>query len=216
MRIMARERIALTLAACFLIAVSAGQTRSQMSPPKEPVLKPDMTREEKIYEEFKRRALQWPDQRREMDWKRAEMALARLEAEVMATLKRLLRADERQWRLVKPRYDKVQELRGDAVVGVQSWGNPNGEGVRWGRRRWGSGRPMRREEMSESERAIEELIDVMEDKNAEDEQIRQKIDGVQRAREKAKKQLPEARRELRRVLNDHRQEAVFLLMQVLD
>jgi len=71
-------------------------------------------------------------------------------------------------------------------------------------------------EMTEGEKIVEELTDLLENENAKDEEIRRKIDALQQAREKAKGQLPKARQELRKVLTTPRQEAVFLLLGCID
>jgi membrane-bound ClpP family serine protease len=71
------------------------------------------------------------------------------------------------------------------------------------------------DELTEGEKIAEEFIDLLENENAKEE-IRRKIDALQRAREKARKQLPEARKELAAVLTSPRQEAVFLLMGYID
>ena len=70
--------------------------------------------------------------------------------------------------------------------------------------------------MTEGERIAEELIDLLEDENSKEEEIRQKIDALQRAREKARRAKPKAQQELRKVLTTPRQEAVFLLMGYID
>ena len=70
--------------------------------------------------------------------------------------------------------------------------------------------------MTEGERIVEELTDLLEDKNSKEEEIRQKIDALQRARAKARKALPKAKQELAAVLTTPRQEAVFLLMGGID
>jgi hypothetical protein len=62
----------------------------------------------------------------------------------------------------------------------------------------------------------EELIDLMLQKNTSDEELRQKIDALQQVREKARKKLPKAKRELAAVLTTPRQEAVFLLLGYID
>jgi membrane-bound ClpP family serine protease len=72
------------------------------------------------------------------------------------------------------------------------------------------------DELTEGEKIAEEFIDLLENENAKEEEIRRKIDALQRAREKARKQLPEARKELAAVLTSPRQEAVLLLMGYID
>ncbi len=213
MAVMTRQRTSLMVVGCLLIAVSAGQTPSRM--PSRGAVPNRGTNTERTGEVIR----QWREQREEMEWKKSQMAHARLKAAMMATIKQLLKADERQWRLIEPRYDKIQELRSEAGVHAVGWGaiGRHREGLPWGRRRWwGSGRLMRRDEMTEGQIAVEELIDVMIDENADDAQIREKIDAVQQAREKARKQLPEARRELHKVLNGPRQEVAMVVMRVLD
>ena len=72
------------------------------------------------------------------------------------------------------------------------------------------------DEMSEGEKIADELIDLLEDENAKDKEIRRKIDALQQAREKAKKELPKAKQKLAAVLTSPRQRAVFLLMGPID
>lgn len=72
------------------------------------------------------------------------------------------------------------------------------------------------DELTEGEKIVEELTGLLEDENSKEKEIRQKIDTLQRAREKARKQLPEAKQELAAVLTSPRQEAVFLLMGYID
>jgi hypothetical protein len=62
----------------------------------------------------------------------------------------------------------------------------------------------------------EELIDLMRQEDPSDEELRQKIDALQQVREKARKKLPKAKRELAAVLTTPRQEAVFLLLGYID
>ncbi len=56
------------------------------------------------------------------------------------------------------------------------------------------------DELTEGEKIVEELTDLLEDENAKEKEIRQKIDALQQAREKARKALPKAKRELAAVL----------------
>ena len=71
-------------------------------------------------------------------------------------------------------------------------------------------------ELTESEKIISELIDLVRQENSSDEELRSKIDALQQVREKARKELPKARRELAAVLTTPRQEAVFLVMGRID
>jgi len=72
------------------------------------------------------------------------------------------------------------------------------------------------DELTESEKIVEELIDVLENENSKDKEIRKKMDALQQFREKAQRELPKAKQELRDVLTSPRQEAVFLIMGSID
>ena len=69
--------------------------------------------------------------------------------------------------------------------------------------------------MTECERAAEELVDLLGDENANDTQIRRKMNALHHARAKAGKELAKARQELRKQL-DPRQQAIIVMMRVLD
>jgi len=70
-------------------------------------------------------------------------------------------------------------------------------------------------ELTEGEKACEELFELLQDKSSKPEKIKQKMDALRQAREKAKKQLDKVRQELRKILNS-RQEANLVLLEVLD
>jgi len=70
-------------------------------------------------------------------------------------------------------------------------------------------------EPTEGEKACEELFELLQDKNSRPEKIKQKMDALRQAREKARNQLAKVRQELREILNS-RQEAKLVLLEVLD
>ncbi len=70
-------------------------------------------------------------------------------------------------------------------------------------------------ELTESEKACEELFELLQDKNSRPEKIKQKMVALRQAREKARNQLAKVRQELRKILNS-RQEAKLVLLEVLD
>ena len=70
-------------------------------------------------------------------------------------------------------------------------------------------------ELTEGEKACEELFELLQDKNSDPEKIRQKMVALRQAREKARNQLAKVRQELREILNS-RQEANLVLLEVLD
>lgn len=69
--------------------------------------------------------------------------------------------------------------------------------------------------LTKGEKTCEELLKLLEDKNASPEAIKQKVEALRNIREKAQKQLVQARQELRQAVTD-RQEAAFVLMGWLD
>lgn len=70
-------------------------------------------------------------------------------------------------------------------------------------------------ELTEGEKACEELFELLQDKNSRPEKIKQKMDALHQAREKAKNQLAKVRQELREILNS-RQKAKLVLIGLLD
>jgi len=215
---MAKQRIILVLVVCFSIAVFTGQTLSLARSSKRTRIPPvgpdpkrllDLTAEEMV-EEIKKSAAQRRQQERERGKERMRLWARQ-------AWKRLLWVSERQWKLIEPKEGKLGDLFIQARVSA-GWG-----GIRrtfhWNRPSESRQHPMEgkaRDQMPEGYRIVEELIDLLEDENAKDEEIRQKIDALQQAREKARKQLPEARKEMAKVLTSPRQEAVFLLMGDID
>ncbi len=208
---MAKNRIILVVIVCFSVAGFAGQPR-QEKPPGGPRLKKSMTDAEKLKMMeplFKPRL-----QREERD--RERRRLMRREA-----WKRLLRISERQWKIIKTKIDKGRVLgwrmsmRASVVtdirIGSSRWRRPS-------RRmdRWPPAPDKTLDELTEGERIVEELIDLLEDENSKDEGIRKKMDALQQFRENARRELPKAKQELRDVLTNPRQEAVLLLMGYID
>jgi hypothetical protein len=83
---------------------------------------------------------------------------------------------------------------------------------------WAWLRPSRHtdfENLNEGEKICEELFRLFEDKNSELEEIRQKMEALQKFRQEAKKELAIAQQELRELVTPH-QEAALVMMQLLD
>ncbi len=207
---MVKNRIILVSIVCFSVAGFAGQPR-QGKPPGGPRLKKSMTDAEKLKaaESLLKPILQIEERDRE------RKRLMRREA-----WKRLLRISERQWKIIKPKADKVDilvwrmSMRASVEtdrIGSSRWRRPS-------RRmdRWPPAPDKTPDELTESEKILEELIDVLEDENSKDEEIRKKMDALQQFREKARRELPKGKQELAKVLTSPRQEAVFLIMGCID
>jgi len=71
------------------------------------------------------------------------------------------------------------------------------------------------ENLNEGEKICEELFRLLEGKNSELEQIRQKMEALRKFRQEAKKELAIAQQELRQLVTPH-QEAALVMMQLLD
>jgi len=71
------------------------------------------------------------------------------------------------------------------------------------------------ENLNEGEKICEELFELLEGKNSELEQIKQKMEALRKFRQEAKKELAIAQQELRELVTPH-QEAALVMMQLLD
>lgn len=206
---MAKYKIILISVVCISVAVLAGQ-RPPYMPPKLPLPKPGMTSEEysqeikKFFEQHKRQE--------------RERSIEYMNFLSRQAWKHLLRVTEEQWKIIEPKYRKVNDLERDMWVGAAGHRHDK-ESFHWTRASDSPFHPMEyksRDQMTEGYRIVEELIDLLEDENSTDEQIRKKIDSLQQARDKARKELPQAKKELAEVLTTPRQEAIFLIMGHID
>ena len=207
---MVKNRIILVSIVCFSVAGFASQP--QQGKPPRGRLKKSMTDAEKskAFEPLFKPILQIEERDRE------RKKLMRREA-----WKRLLRISERQWKIIKPKVDKVDILgwrksmrasvETDRRIGSSHWRRPS-------RRmdRWPPAPDKTLDELTEGEKIVEELIDVLEDENSKDEEIRQKRDALQHFREKARREFAKVGQEMAAVLTSPRQEAVLLLMGYID
>jgi|GEM_PF-1893748 len=206
---MAKQKINLVLLTFFSLTLLGAQPPSDVpSLPLDPKFFMGLTDEEahkKIEEYYRQR-----------EQEREARNLEYLNLMVTEAWKNLLRVTEAQWKLIEPRYKKANDLDWEMWVGASRWGTQ--ESFHWYKRSEGNGgiRSKALEEMTEGEKIAEELIELLEDPNSTDEQIRKKIDALHQARENARKALPKARKELAAVLTTPRQEAVFLIWGYID
>jgi hypothetical protein len=165
---------------------------------------------------------EWRKQIEQYRWEYRQEYLKQIERDMDAAAreawKRLLRVNEQPWTLIEPKYKAVASLIPEAQVGASGWGGLNQDDVLWGKHSKGTAGSSAKapDEMTEGEKIADEFIDLLEDPNSTDEQIRQKIDALQQARENARKALPKAKEELAAVLTTPRQEAIFLVMGLID
>lgn len=136
---------------------------------------------------------------------------------------RLLRIPEKRWKSIEPAKDKTAMLTNEVTLGAISYGGGVAvDGWRsasefW----WGTYAEQEMvvfsiDKMTEGQRVVDELIALLRDDNATDQQIRRKTTALQEARARARQALPQAKQTLRRALTSRRQEAVFLLRGLID
>lgn len=225
---MSKRKMIIGFFVCLSIAVFAGQTLSQTQ-------RRESTREVTDPESWVQQWQRMHEQRRQQ-WemqnnKRIEQLEKRSRTESAKkadeSMKQALRATERQWKVIKPRLDKVEYLSKQAKVSMtpasfrrsRGSGGPNNqqsvpkveEGWKWSKA-WAKKAPS---ELTEGERTCEELLLLMEDKDSKQEEIEQKVEALREIRKEASKQLAKAQQELREVVT-FRQEATLVLMRYLN
>jgi hypothetical protein len=128
-----------------------------------------------------------------------------------------LRVSEAQWRIIEPKYKR------QILLMWLSWARASHRvttredtWIEQTENKMGRAQPKTAAELTEAERNIEKLIDLLRREDTTDEELRKQIDALQQARENAKKEWPKARQELAAILTTPRQEAVFLLLGHID
>ena len=133
---------------------------------------------------------------------------------------RLLRIIQQQWKVIGAKYYQAEKLGYLRYACAD-----HGFGLDDGKYRFHWSKPSRylvpmryktTDQMPEGYRIVEELIDLVQDKTSNDEEIRKKIDALQQARAEAKKEFAQTKPELAAMLKTSRQEAVFLIMGYID
>ncbi len=226
---MSARRMIFGLAVCLLLGVFGQRLLSQGMRPGRLPARPDFERMRRMSPEEKVRYF------RRMAEEQRRMAKEQ-EAEAM---KQALEVDERQWKVIEPKLKKVRACRDQAFVGiglpfqssftssvVPSPGGAGGGGFAGGfqfQAGGGGGTVVNSSspwqdfdrQPTEGERICEELQLLLQVPGAGPDEIRQKLDALRKAREKARKQLVNAQQELRKVLTFRRQ-ARLVLMGLLD
>ncbi len=169
---------------------------------------------------------------------------------------------EQQWKIIKPHFDKVEDLMAEARIGIgviafggssmsggggsaggsggfssggfggSSAGGGSSGGFSTGsqnqgpynqttrkeqtRLNWQWARPSERKQtQTEGEKVCEELLDLLQDKQADPARVQEKMAALSRIRKKALRRLPQAQEALRKVLDD-RQQAIMSVMGYLN
>ncbi len=135
----------------------------------------------------------------------------RMRQMILERIKENLGATDEDWKVLKPKVEKVQTLSRQARGG-------GGMGMFFGRRRRrpaGEGEAAPTRELSAVEKKVQELQTLLENEEAKPEEITKKLTALREAREKAKQKLAKAQKQLRELLSV-RQEAQLVLMGLLD
>lgn len=213
---MATQRIIVAGVVCFAMAVLTGQTLSwaSASNPKPMPMFPPAQSLQGLTDEEKAKAIdKWRADRERQQKQMRREHVNRMETEAW---KRLLRVNQQGWALIEPKIDRVYVV----TWPLQAHKFPSRDDA--GRLRWKkfsldeSASAAMAPQIAECCRVIDELIDLLEDKNSKDEQIREKMNALQQVRDNARKGLDQVGRELAVVPMAPRQEAIFLIMGYID
>jgi hypothetical protein len=198
----------------------------------------ELKRQEELREELRRQrkeegfrreiARRWPEsaQKRKQQWLQSDQRRKELKIEIEKTggirflyAKNALGASEEQWKLIRPKLGKVDNLWNQVNSTIEagvSGGSTSGQTeaivpkLQWGRP-W-KYTPLF--EMTDAQRLARQLRALLEKKSTTPQAFRRQIAGLRKARtteSEIKKQLAEARRELREILTT-RQEAILILL----
>lgn len=193
---------------------------------------------EKRRREIEQRRTQWLISKKQTRAER-QKALAKAKEE---SLKQVLGATQEQWKIIWPKLKKLQAIRRSAGSyrpfvmsgSSSSSGSNTGFGTGGGKQhrkeiidnqtgrrsqvswKWSRFSETKKpSELTPQEKIGDELLDLLEDKSAKQEDIKQKIEALRKYREKVMRQRAKAQQELREVLT-FRQEATLVLMGWLD
>ena len=235
---MTKRRIILASVVFFSIAVFTVQTLPQTRRPGSPK-PPDTERLRNMTEEERKREVAKRSRQRKLERAQRNKELAKvgrgplidrkqrakeLQEKAAERRKEFLReksplgATEEQWKLIKAKLEKVRHLREQArsTVGAFLAGgssDTNAPAWQW-KRPWKDKAPS---ELTEAQKIAKQLIALVERRNTTPQAFRRKMAALRKARsERAelKRQLAEARRELREILTT-RQAAALVLMNSL-
>ena len=206
---MAKQKLIIVLTACLTLGAIGGTLRPPQHIPRKPPSLRGLTDDAKK-ETMEKRVDDQHLKERIADYE----YLAEMTSQA---IKNELRVTEGQWRIIEPKYERQIQLMFDSLArashrvatGKETWIKPT-------ENKLGRALPKTFAELTEAEKAVEELIDLLRKEDATDEELRKKIDALQQAREKARKEWPKAKQELAATLKTPRQEAVFLLMGYID
>jgi hypothetical protein len=211
---MTKQKLIIVLTACLTLGAIGGTLRPPQHKPRKPPSLRGLTDDEK-----KETMEKWADDQHLQERIAKYEYLAEMRKEAM---KNELRVNEAQWRIIEPKYESQIQLmcdtwsRSSSSISSSKEKDFEFEWIKPTEYRLGRALPKTFAELSEAERNVEKLVDLLRREDTNDEELRKQIDALQQAREKARKEWPKAKQELAATLKTPRQEAVFLLMGYID
>ncbi len=219
---MARRNIILLIATCFLVALFSVGTRSQTRVPyggsahdSESVRK--MAQERGKAPANEREARMRRSRRKARRTENARTSKAELAERRSLSDKIALGVSEEQWKVIKPKIDKVRLLRSRAGVHPRLTGSSSsGSGsdsratIQWSRD-WEDKDP---NELTEGQKLVDKILRRLDTPGVRAEEFQKVMDGLRAYRRQYGEQVPQARQELRKGLTV-RQEAALVLMGLL-
>lgn len=210
---MAKRKLIFVLVACLTL----GALRARTMPPKpiSPIALPPRELTRGLTDAEKQEAIEkwFDDQHLQKRIERNEY-IAEMRSQAMINE---LRVSEAQWRIIEPKYERqVQIMFGTWARASHSFTTEKETWIKPTENKMGRALPKTAAELTEGERIIEKLIDLLRREDTTDEELRKQIDALQQARENARKEWPKAKQELTATLTTPRQEAVFLLLGHID
>lgn len=131
-------------------------------------------------------------------------------------LKETLEVGDEEWKVFEPRIMKVLTLsRQTGAAGGMGMMFRGQRGAFGQRGRRTTGDQAQERELTEIEKTTQELQTVLDDKEAKPKQIKEKLTALRNSREKARKELATAQKQLREIVSV-RQEAQLVLMGLLN
>jgi hypothetical protein len=204
-----KRKLIIALTACLTLGAIGGTLRPPQHKPRKPPSLRGLTDDEK--KEIKEK---WAEDQHLKERIADYEYLSEMRKEAM---KNELRVNEAQWRIIEPKYEKqIQIMYGTWVRASHRVTTKRDTWIKPTENKIGRALPKTYTELTDAERNVEKLVDLLRREDTTDEELRKQIDALQQAREKARKEWPKAKQELAATLKTPRQEAVFLLMGYID
>jgi len=133
---------------------------------------------------------------------------AQFRQRAMDRIKEQLGANDDEWKVIEPKVDKVMNAQRESRGGFGGFGGRGGGGG-------GGGGGADQQPTTAVGKAGADLRTTLEDKNAAPETIAKKLATLREAREKGRKDVADAQKELKEILTQ-RQEAVLVINGMLE